>query len=75
MFAYVLINVVPAKEHEAFLKLSHEKRIVDLNPLFGEYDLIAKIEAKTNDELSDIVINYIRNIEGVLSTKTLTGFY
>jgi DNA-binding Lrp family transcriptional regulator len=39
--------------------------------LFGEYDLIAKIEAGTFDEIGDIVVKSIRTMDGVKATKTL----
>jgi DNA-binding Lrp family transcriptional regulator len=47
--------------------------IIELHPLFGEYDLITKIEAEDFEKIGGIVINKIRSIEGVTYTKTLTG--
>jgi DNA-binding Lrp family transcriptional regulator len=41
---FVLISTAPAKEHEVYNQLLNVKEIVELHPLFGEYDLIAKIE-------------------------------
>jgi hypothetical protein len=41
--------------------------------LFGEYDLLAKIEGDDFENLGVIVVNKIRSIEGILDTKTLTG--
>ena len=49
------------------------KEVVELHPLFGEYDLIAKIEANDFNSLGQIVVNRVRSIEGVIDTKTLTG--
>ena len=46
---FVLISAAPAHEHEVYNKLSKVPEIVELHPLFGEYDLIAKIKA---DDLS-----------------------
>jgi DNA-binding Lrp family transcriptional regulator len=46
---------------------------VELHPLFGEYDLIAKLEAKNFNLLGQIVVDKIRTIPGVVDTKTLTG--
>ena len=71
--AYVVINTAPSKEHEVYNKLSKVKEIIELHPLFGEYDLIAKIEAEDLDKLGAIVLNKIRSIKGVIDTKTLTG--
>ncbi len=70
---FVLINTAPAHEHEVYNKLSKVPEIVELYPLFGEYDLIAKIEAENFEKLGELVINKIRSIKGVIDTKTLTG--
>ena len=70
---FVLINVAPAQEHEVYNKLSTIPQVVELHPLFGEYDLIAKIDANDFEELGTIIVNKIRAITGVLDTKTLTG--
>ena len=70
---FVLVSTAPAHEHDVYNKLMDVSEIVELHPLFGEYDLIAKIEAQDFDKLGKIVINKIRSIEGVIDTKTLTG--
>ncbi len=70
---YVLISTAPAKEHEVFNKLKELPDIIELHPLFGEYDLIAKLETEDFNELGKIVVDGIRSIEGVIDTKTLTG--
>ena len=70
---YILIKATAALEHEVFNKLLSIREIIELHPLFGEYDLIAKIEAEDFEKLGEIVINKIRSVKGVLDTKTLTG--
>ena len=70
---FVLISAAPAREHEVYNKLSKVPQIVELHPLFGEYDLIAKIEADDFENLGVVVVNKIRSIDGVIDTKTLTG--
>jgi len=71
--SFVLISATPAHEHEVYNKLSKVPEIIDLHPLFGEYDLIAKIEAENFESIGDIVLNKIRTIDGIIDTKTLTG--
>lgn len=68
-----MISTAPAKEHQVYNELLKIKEIVELHPLFGEYDLIAKIDAKDLDELGKIVVERVRSIDGVADTKTLTG--
>ncbi len=70
---FVLIKVAPGKEKKVYDKIASIKEVEELYPLFGEYDLIAKIVVKDFEELSNIVVNNIRTIEGVVETKTLTG--
>ena len=70
---YVLISAAPAREHDVYNKLSKVPEIIELHPLFGEYDLIAKIEADDFENLGVVVVNKIRSIDGVIDTKTLTG--
>ena len=71
--SFVLISATPAHEHEVYNKLSKVPEIIDLHPLFGEYDLIAKIEAENFESIGEIVLNKIRTIDGIIDTKTLTG--
>jgi DNA-binding Lrp family transcriptional regulator len=71
--AYVLITILPSYEHDVNNKLSKVAEIIELYPLFGEYDFIVKIEAKDYEKLAEILINKIRPIKGIIDTKTLTG--
>src|SRR5437879_3621658 len=70
---FVLISAAPGKEHDVYNTLLKVSEIVELHPLFGEYDLIAKLEAADFDTLGHVIVNKIRSIEGVVDTKTLTG--
>jgi len=70
---FVLVNAAPALEHEAYNEISEIPEIVEVHPLFGEFDLIAKIEAESFDKLGELVVEKIRSIKGVIDTKTLTG--
>ncbi len=68
--AYVLINTKPELEYEVYNKLSKEERIVELNPLYREYDMLAKVNTKNQDNLG-LFVKKIRSFEGVIDTKTL----
>lgn len=73
MLAYVLLITKPRFEHDIYLALSRAQEINDIFPLFGEYDLIAKIEAEDNEAIQKVVEEKIKSMEGVLCTKTLMG--
>ena len=70
---FVLINTAPAHEHEVYANLSKVPEIVELHPLFGEFDLIAKIYAGDFEKLGKLILEKMRSIKGVTDTKTLTG--
>jgi len=70
---FVLIKVSPRKEREVYEKIANIEEVEELYPLFGEYDLIAKIVVRDFEHLSDVVVKKIRAIDGILETKTLTG--
>jgi DNA-binding Lrp family transcriptional regulator len=69
---FVLIGVEPGVEKDVFKEIIKIKQVVDVHLLFGEYDLIARVEAQDYNTIGDIIINRIRKIPGVVSTKTLT---
>ena len=73
VIGFVLMHVSPLHENEVFNKLSKLPEVIELHPLFGEYDLIAKIEVKDYESIDQIIINKIKTIDGITDTKTLTG--
>jgi DNA-binding Lrp family transcriptional regulator len=67
----VLINTNPEKEHEIYNQLVDESKILELRPLFREYDLIAKVKFDSKEKLGYFISNKIRPIDGVIDTKLL----
>ena len=67
----VLMHVSPLYESEVLNKLSKLPEVIEVHPLFGEYDLIAKNEAKDYECIEQIVMNKIKTIDGIIDTKTL----
>ena len=60
-------------EHEVHSELDSLTNIVEVHPLFGEYDLIAKAEMLNFSDVGRFVADNVRSISGVLDTKTLMG--
>ncbi len=53
VIGFVLINVSPLHEYDVFNRLSKIPEVIELHPLFGEYDLIAKVEAKDYESIGE----------------------
>ena len=70
---YVLINVAPGKEHLAYLAVKDLQYVVDATLLFGDHDLIIKLEADSLAVIAKAVVETIRQVPGITDTKTLAG--
>ena len=70
---FVLISAAPGREQAVFEALQKVAEISELHPLFGEYDLIAKVEAPDIETLGHLVVTKIRSTDGIVDTKTLAG--
>jgi DNA-binding Lrp family transcriptional regulator len=68
---FVLVSVEPGTEMEAYKSFRRIKGVVETNPLLGYIDFLLIVQAETTNELAGIVINQIRRVGGVVSTKTL----
>ena len=69
--AYVLINVNVGKEREVFENLKKIENVVGVDELYGEWDIIAKVEIDKYEALDKIVSEKIRSMEGIKLTSTM----
>jgi len=69
--AYVLINCELGSEDKIISDLRKLEHIKDAVGTFGAYDMVAKIEAGTSEQLRETVTWKIRKMDEVRSTLTL----
>tara|TARA_B100001123_G_scaffold402881_1_gene490841 strand:- start:588 stop:821 length:234 start_codon:yes stop_codon:yes gene_type:complete len=70
---YVLINVKPGMELQAFEIINTIENVAAADLLFGDYDIIVKVSADNMGLIAKTVVEDIRQVEGVENTKTLAG--
>ena len=70
---FALLSISPLNEKEVFEALKRMNEITEVHPLFGEYDILVKIECGDIDTIGEIVIKRIRSLKGIVDTKTLIG--
>lgn len=70
---YVLINVNPGQEYDVYQTISNLEKVADTTLLFGDYDILVKLEANSLGEIAKTVVDTIRQVSGVTDTKTLAG--
>ena len=69
--AYVLINCELGSEDKIIRDLRKLEHIKDAVGTFGVYDIVAKVEAETSEQLRETVTWKIRKMDEVRSTLTL----
>ena len=69
--AYVLINCDLGSEDKIISDLRKLEHIKDAVGTFGAYDMVAKIEAETSEQLRETVTWKIRKMDKGRSTLTL----
>jgi len=71
---FALLSISPLHEKEVYKTLTSKiPEITEVHPLFGEYDILVKIECQDIDGIGEVVIKKIRSLKGVMDSKTLIG--
>lgn len=70
---FALLSISPLYEKSVYESLRSIPEVTEVHPLFGEYDILLKIECNDIDMIGKIVIQKIRSLKGVVDTKTLIG--
>jgi len=70
--AYVLANCELGAEDEVISGLKEIENVKEVHGTFGAYDMIAKVEAETADQLRETITWKIRKMDKIRSTLTLT---
>ncbi len=68
--AYVLISCMMGQEHQTLEQIKSITQIKTAIITYGEYDIVAKIQADTPEELAQ-VSSQLRQIQKIRSTITL----
>jgi DNA-binding Lrp family transcriptional regulator len=69
--AYVLINTEPKNMEKVVATLEELDSVVEIFPVYGVYDVVAKIKGATMEELKDTVTWKVRSLDSVRSTITM----
>lgn len=70
--AYVLIGGKMGFEKEIISKVKQIENVKEVHGTLGIYDILAKVEADTEEKVRQTILNKIRGIDEISSTITLT---
>ncbi|RLI30355.1 Lrp/AsnC family transcriptional regulator [Candidatus Bathyarchaeota archaeon] len=67
---YVLVVTEVGKENEIAKELSKIKGVTEAKTVYGEFDVVARIEAENLKEVDEIITT-VRKVSGIIRTVTL----
>ena len=69
--AWILISCEPGRERDVSLQLLEMSAVSEVSVVYGELDLVARIDFESEKEMSRTLIEEMRHVEGVRKTETL----
>jgi DNA-binding Lrp family transcriptional regulator len=70
--AYILIQTEVGKSSDVSVEIRQVPGVTLAEDVVGPYDVIARVEASTVDELGQLVISRIQDVKGITRTLTCT---
>ena len=69
--AWILISCEPGRERDVYLQLLDIPSVSEVSVVYGELDLVARIDFDSEKEMSRTLIEDMRHVEGIRKTETL----
>ena len=69
--AWILISCEPGREREVYLQLLEMPSVAEVSVVYGELDLVARIDLESEKQMSRTLIEEMRHDQGVRKTETL----
>ena len=68
-----MITTMPGKEESVRNALDSIEHVTDRWMLFGEFDILARVQAHDEFTLTRCIVEQIRPLSGIQDTKTMIG--
>lgn len=69
--AYVLMECESGKEADVLAAVQDLEAVTEVHGIFGDWDLIARLELEGAEDVMEFVVQQVRGIAGILETDTL----
>ena len=71
MIVFVIAEVESGMEKKVSEEMTTVEGITEVYVITGEYDLLAKMEVENLENAMDLIMDRIRNIDGIEGTRTI----
>lgn len=68
---YVLLRVKPGQDRSVFGEVKKLKQVTEMDTVYGEYDLLIKVQLENMEDLDSFIFDTVRAIKGVERSTTL----
>ena len=69
--AWILISCEPGRERDVYLQLLDMPVVSEVSVVYGELDLVARIDFESEKDMSRTLIEDMRHVEGIKKPETL----
>jgi Lrp/AsnC family transcriptional regulator for asnA, asnC and gidA len=69
--AFIGINISKGSRDEVLITLSQLDEILELHEMYGQFDLLAKIRARSLEGMRDIIVNKISTIPQITEAQSM----
>jgi|TARA_B100000287_G_scaffold430907_1_gene487081 DNA-binding Lrp family transcriptional regulator len=69
--AWILISCEPGRERDVYRHLLGMSTVSEVSVVYGELDLVARIDFESELEMSKTLIEEMRHVDGIRKTETL----
>jgi len=69
--AFVLIKTEFGSEKKVLKEVKKVDGVKEAHPVYGHYDIMARVYGKNDDELNERIVNDLRKLDNVESTLTM----
>jgi DNA-binding Lrp family transcriptional regulator len=69
--AYVLLKVSSGTEREVCNRITDFEEVLDASIVYGEYDIITKVQVDKLESLEKFLSENVRSISGIMITSTM----
>ena len=71
--AFLLLNTMPGEEVRVRESVAQLDCVKGVWVVFGNFDCFVKLEADEEAKLTEAIVKGIRNVPGIVETRTLIG--
>jgi len=68
---YILLRIKPGMDRNVLYAVKKLTQVKTVETLYGEYDMLIKVEVETLDDLDSFIFDTVRTVKGVEGSTTL----